>query len=66
MTDLNRKPVGPLSLSQSARERDARIPEKNDGPSVVESEWVKKAAASKDEVFAGQSRFFDKLKNLGG
>jgi hypothetical protein len=64
MTDesLNRKPAGPLSLEKAAFERDARIPEKNDGKPVDEAEWIRTADATKERIFARQNAFFDELK----
>ena len=64
MTDhsLNRKPAGPLSFDKAAFERDARIPEKNDGAAVDEAEWVRTANSTKEAIFARQNAFFDELK----
>ena len=59
---LNRKPAGPLSFGKAAFERDARIPEKNDGKPVDEAEWVRLAEFTKDTIFARQNAFFDELE----
>jgi hypothetical protein len=59
---LNSKLAGPLSFEQAAFERDARIPEHNDGKPVNEAEWVKNAEATKDHIFARQNAFLDELK----
>jgi hypothetical protein len=63
--DLNSKLAGPLALDKSAFERDARIPEKNDGKVVNEPEWVASVEANKAKIFAHQDAFFDELRKRG-
>jgi hypothetical protein len=64
MTDhsLNRNFAGPISFDRVAFERDAQIPEKNDGKKVDEAEWLKSAAASEKEIFQKQTQFFEELE----